>query len=209
MPDHTLHAETGHYNVSGEDINFTLWKKATQPGSEVRQTDPKIQFFFHLGFAINRWAYIERDLYEIFRYALATDDEAKAAYLFHRAFGIKEHFKMTDNLIARSLSAENLITWEKIKTDLLALIDFRNRLAHEPSISIVSAAMDADEESLKRIPPPAWELHEARSKVLGKKKSKSAPPVTTKDIIGHIESVMKLEEAISQFRSSLPKRPDP
>jgi hypothetical protein len=97
----------------------------------------KKEFFAALGYAINRWAYIERDLFEIFRVLLNTRSDAKAAYLFYKSKTISDHFTMTNVIVKLSINTARLRKWNKIEKAFNALIPFRNRLAHDPSTRIV------------------------------------------------------------------------
>jgi hypothetical protein len=181
------------------DPNYSLWKQAIRPGSEIDKTDPRLQFFFHLGFAISRWAFVDRDLYYIFRAMIAGNSDAVAAFLFFKMTTIADHFDATDALIKFRYPhpAERAKEWEGIKKLFKDNISFRNRLAHDPVTQIVSAAGG----SPAPVPAPKWELHIETAKP---KKPKDDAPITIDRIISHIEAVKKLEAAIGKFRETLP-----
>jgi hypothetical protein len=190
--------------LASVDPNYKLWMQAIRPGSEISKTDPRLQFFFHLGFAISRWAYIDRDLYHIFRAMVGGNSDATAAYLFFKWTSIADHFDVTDALVNVRYpnSVKRAKEWSAIKRLFKDNINFRNRLAHDPVTQIVSAAGG----SPAVVPPPQWELHIETAKLLRPKKPNDDKPITIERIIEHIGEVEKLQVAIGKFRKTLPKR---
>lgn len=193
--------------LASVDPNYKLWVEATRPGADVSiKDDPRLQFFFHLGFAISRWAYVDRDLYQIFRALVGGNSDAAVAYLFFKWNSIADHFDATDALISVRYPHPTKRTrdWADIKKLFKANINFRNRLAHDPVTQIVSAAFGG---SHGHVPPPQWELHIETAKLLRPKKPEDDKPITVQRIVAHIEQVAKMQAAISKFRDNLPKRP--
>jgi hypothetical protein len=200
----TLFDQFGNYEVP-EDSNLVMWREATRQGAEIEKTDPRIQFFFHMGFAISRWAYVERDLFEVFRVLLGSNLDEKAAYLFYASTSINHHFEMTSGLVEMSANPKQKKVWKKIAQLFKDNIALRNRLAHDPAAQIVSAVGYAGStgsrtQPLTSPPPPAWELHRESAKP---KKPGDTQPVTIARIKKHIEEVEKLKTALEMFRAGL------
>jgi hypothetical protein len=191
--------------LASVDANYSLWKQAIRPGSEIDKTDPRLQFFFHLGFAISRWAFVDRDLYYIFRAMIAGNSEVVAAYLFFKSTSIADHFIATDALVNVRYPhpKKRAKKWTGIRKLFNDNISFRNRLAHDPVTQIVSAAGG----SPAPVPAPKWELHIETAKLLRPKKPDDDTPITVDRIISHIKEVEKLQVAIGKFRNPLPKKP--
>jgi len=93
-------------------------------------------FFAHIGYAITRWAFIDRDLFQFCHWALATT-EAKTAVVFYGSAQIGVHISLTDTLMKQSVSGRDLKEWQAIKLELDRLLPLRNDLAHEPVQQIV------------------------------------------------------------------------
>jgi len=203
----TLKAEPGSYILIGQKATLRVsdrFKPATDLGK-------RTQFFYHLGYAINKWASIDRHLFDLFKFSLATNSEAKASYLFYKATTISEHFMMTDILVRESISNSDLEKWDAITSNFRVLTDFRNRLAHDPATQIVSAVGNTSKTKTDPVPvpEPTWQLYIEQAKMLKPKKpgqTKTAP-VTVEQILDHIHHVEILDAAISIFRDKLPKRP--
>jgi hypothetical protein len=90
------------------------------------------RFFFLVGYAITRWAYVDRSLFEFCRFALNTTDR-KTAILFYRTPSIGDHSILANALMRDAqLQAQHLKHWEQIVSAIEKLLPFRNDLAHNP-----------------------------------------------------------------------------
>jgi hypothetical protein len=192
---------SGHIQIP-PDPNFTFWQAATKPGSELDRLDPKIVFFYHAGFAISRWALVDRILFQIFC-AITNLNKEKAAHLFYRSPYINTHFAITDNLI--TIDKENVKAWPAIAKLFNDNIGLRNRLAHDPVSVIVSAAGGVPEDQPLSVPPPQWQFNVEPDRLL-QKQPKDTEPVTIERIVKHIEEVTKLHLAVEEFLNDLPKK---
>jgi hypothetical protein len=197
----------------GSDAHFEVWKAATEPGAEVARASPHVQFFFHMGFAISRWAIVDRNLFDVFHMVLRSNSDAVASYLFYKSANISDHFAATDSLVNLSVNAKQATAWAEIarafNDESILLFNFRNRLAHDPVTQIVSAVGIAGEprQPIPRPPQPSWEIYREGAKLLGsRKRPKDILPVTVDRIIAHIEDVTKLAAALEQFKKHLPKK---
>ena len=194
-----MNAEPGSYVITGHDANFLLWQEAT---GSVNQASPRIQFFFHLGFAISQWAFVDRDLFHVFRAMIGGNSDAIAAHLFFKSTSIADHFGATDVLVKiRYPDGKKAREWTAIRERFNDNIAFRNRLAHDPYTQIVSATSGT---AVNSVPPPEWQLHTESAKLLRPKKSDDGKPITVDRIIEHIGEVERLQAALGAFRSGLP-----
>jgi hypothetical protein len=197
--------------LASSDPNYALWLQSIRPESEINKADPRLQFFFHLGFAISRWAFIDRTLFDIFCRLLGSNSDEKAAYLFYKSPIISDHFHLTNNLAALSLDRKRAKAWSKIAKvfDDGVTLHFRNRLAHDPVTQIVSSiGMAGSTKHPPAIAPPSpseWEIRIEPTKLL-LRKQKPADPITRDRIIEHIDVVAALKSALDEFRDQLPKK---
>jgi hypothetical protein len=92
------------------------------------------RFFFLVGYAISRWAYIDRSLFHLCHFALGTC-EKMTAIVVYRSPNIGDHLALTDALmVAAQLQDRYLTQWKRISGKIAALLPFRNDIAHNPPI---------------------------------------------------------------------------
>jgi hypothetical protein len=165
-----------------------------------------VEFFFHLGFAINRWAFVERELFHVFRFLLGNTSDSAASYLFYKQPTTALRFSMVDTLVDAILTPSHKNRWAGIKKRFNKEIPLRNRLAHDPSNQIVSAAGSVGSSAPPPVPPPIWELQWEPAKLLQSKKPGDLQPVNVTRIVTHISEVTDLQNELSEFRKKLPIR---
>lgn len=193
--------------ITGYTANITLSRYATQADANVDTPDPRIAFFFHLGFAINQWAAVERELFHIFRFILGNAHVTTAAYLFYNKHQtISARFGLVSPLVEALLTKQHNIRWDAIRTRFDKESPFRNRLAHDPSTQIISSVGSASSETVLEVPPPFWEIHLEPLKLRSPKKPKNRQPISVAQIVEHINEVAELKGALCDFRQKLPKR---
>ena len=158
---HRVPAETGTFKLAGGGTQGTLRKRAPVTTDEISKANPYIQFFFYLGYAINRWAHVDREFFELFKFAVTTNDEVKAAILFYKKPSISERFDLIDSLMTVSLNERRLVQWKAIIKPFSHLRGFRNRLAHDPATGVVVlwGIVGKPHEAPPPVPEPWWELH--------------------------------------------------
>jgi hypothetical protein len=193
-----------------DDPNFELWHQASRPGAEIDKITPRFRFFFHLGYAINLWSYIDREMFEIFYSILEIRSKEHAATLFYKSPSINNHFSMTASLIKSksSLSSEAAALWDIIVRGFNKSIRVRNRLAHDPVTQIVHAvgtvgSRPLSQEIVSQIPPPSYQLQIERNKMLKASKPEDTSPITLETITKHITVVSKLEDDLRRLRKLL------
>jgi hypothetical protein len=162
------------------------------------------QFFSRLGYAITRWAHVDRNLFEFCNFAMGTSKEITAV-IFHRSPNIKDHLMLTDALMGYVLNKARLKKWEEIRKMVEDNLQFRNDLAHNPPVQVVHLMAVVGEPKFQ-VPPPKqwWEISTEPTKLLHKKgKPRKA---TKEDIVSHIKNVNVLLNAMWDLGKSLPKR---
>jgi hypothetical protein len=94
--------ETSQQREKAEALRKSLLemaKKRSQWHAEVKKTDPHMYFCYCIGWAINKWADIDRDIFSLFRFALNARNDVKAARLYYKSQNISDRFQMLDSLI--------------------------------------------------------------------------------------------------------------
>jgi hypothetical protein len=86
---------------------------------------PREAFFATLGYAISRWAHVDRALFDFCKFALQTT-EAKTAIVFYRSPSIGDHQITVDKLMRISVRDAQLKQWMKISKTIDRLLTFRN-----------------------------------------------------------------------------------
>jgi hypothetical protein len=194
-----------------DDPNFDAWHALSRPGAEVDQLNPRIQFFFHLEFAINLWSHIDRELFDVFCFVLDIKSKSNAATLFYKTPNISDHFSLTGSLVAASessLPATAVALWKTITKDWDKRIAVRNRLAHDPVTQIIymigsTSAKGPSQEQLSKIPPPAYQLQIERNKFFRVKMPADTAAVTLERIKEHIIHVHELETTFGVLKTLL------
>jgi hypothetical protein len=106
-----------------------------------KEADHRTQAFFaDLGYAITRWAYLDRILFMLCQWCLGTTDD-KTAAVFYRSQQISDHLRLSDSLLTLSVSIKNYAIWKGLMQNVdNDLPPFRNEIAHNPSVSVLSIA---------------------------------------------------------------------
>lgn len=167
------------------------------------------EFFAAVGYAISRWADVDRELFHLCRFAINTDD-TKTSIIFYRIPTIGEHVTLVDSLMCSALSDKHLTVWKDLQKRATALLPFRNNIAHNPAGRSVRVV----------IPPhPSWDAPNPRGKTehwwsirmedvkLLSGKNKKQFEVKRDDVVEHANLVEDLYLDLNSFRARLPKRP--
>jgi hypothetical protein len=96
-------------------------------------------FLRAIGLCVNTWAFVDRELYRIFRAALrslhpaSTSKEASALYYKKRTLG--QHIKMVDDKLALVLQPDQLQSeWRPLQRRIKDATQTRNIVAHHPAL---------------------------------------------------------------------------
>jgi hypothetical protein len=160
------------------------------------------RFFSRVGYAITRWGYVDRALFDSCRFALGTTEE-KTAVVFYRSPNIKEHLMLADALLTLSLNNRLLKRWSTITDMVDKHLPFRNELAHNPPAQVmhIIARLGDPNAPVKSW----WEITTEPTKLLHGKRS--ARTAKEEDITEHIREVNKLLDEMYSLQKMLPKRP--
>jgi hypothetical protein len=171
------------------------------------------KFFFLVGYAITRWAYVDRSLFDFCQFALNTS-EHKTAIIFYRTPNIGDHLTLTNALMADAqLQALHKKHWEQIVRAIGALLPFRNDLAHNPPVQtgFTAIAMNKNDPSKTHVTEHKqwWEIRTEPRKLLHRPKIKKLrkTEADSDQIFDHIKKVEMLEDAITALRWELLGRP--
>jgi hypothetical protein len=153
------------------------------------------RFFSLLGYAITRWAHIDRSLFDLCKFALNTT-EHKTAIVFHRSPNIGDHLALANALIhATDLKREQLKHWENIAVAVEKLLPFRNDIAHNPPTQVahMSARLHRSDLDVKQW----WEIRTEPTKLLHQPKNKKRREMKAKedDLLKHIRKVNRAQTA--------------
>jgi hypothetical protein len=171
------------------------------------------KFFFLVGYAITRWAYVDRSLFDFCKFALNTS-ERKTAIIFYRSPNIGDHLTLTNALMADAqLQPLHKKHWEQIVRAIEALLPFRNDLAHNPPVQtgFMAIAMNKNDPSKTHATEHKqwWEIRTEPRKLLHRPKNKKLREIKadSDQIFDHIKKVEILEDAISALCWELFGRP--
>lgn len=168
-------------------------------------------FFAHIGVAITRWAYVDRELFELCAFCLKTD-ERKVAVVFYRSPQISDHITLLGHLMPLSVESDLASEWKSLSSRLSALLNFRNEIAHNPPMQALR--LDLVLRQPGEAPPteaedavivaPTWSIRTEPSKLLRGRQE----VVTQKaQIAEHIALVNQLMDELTAFHDKLRKQP--
>ena len=171
-------------------------------------------FYFLVGYAITRWAYVDRSLFEFCEFALGAT-ERKTAAVFYRSPSIGDHLTLTDSLMASAeLSPESLKRWGKVSKAIGELLPFRNDLAHNPPVQVgfIAVSTNKNDPSKSNVSESRnWLEIRTEPKKLLRPKTR-AINATVELISEHIQKVEKVQGAIRALQWEVigpPKGIDP
>jgi len=161
--------------------------------------DKSKQFYARLGFCISRWAYIERELYQISKWALGCSDTL-ATYVFYQWSSFENKIKYVDGLLERAASKQARSEWKGLNSNIKALAIDRNFIVHQPAavashhrINISTGAVESElEQHIIRTEPL-----EVRA---GKRKDRV---ITSDDLVKHIIALNALSRHLVDFSGRL------
>jgi hypothetical protein len=160
------------------------------------------RFFSLVGYAITRWAYIDRSLFDFCKFALNAND-IKTAIIFYRSPSIGDHLELTNALMSASgLPPETLEWWNLIAQVAKDQLPYRNDLAHNPPVQTAHITVVGEHVTKTE----QWtEIQTEPTKLLHKSKRSSARKIsaTADQVSDHIRKVEQLEQAIAALRWKL------
>ena len=94
-------------------------------------------FYAKVGWCVTQWAYIERELYLISRWALGANDTV-ASFVFYQWSSLENKLAYVDGLVARTAQKAHRGTWASIAKKIYTLKGDRNFLVHQPAVFTTS-----------------------------------------------------------------------
>jgi hypothetical protein len=98
------------------------------------------EFLRIVGLCVNTWAFIDRELYRIFRFILhrlGIEHPSKvASILYYKQRQIQQHIQLADEMLDPTLvisKAEYNDEWRPLRKKLNELAQIRNIIAHQPT----------------------------------------------------------------------------
>jgi hypothetical protein len=171
-------------------------------------------FFVAMGYAISRWAHVDRALFDLCKFALQATD-SKTAAVFYRSPHIGDHLTLVDQLMHLSLRRSRLSDWERISATIKQLVPFRNDIVHNPAVETIELIGVWNPENkepsptlkkrLAERPKQWWAIRPEPTKTILRR----ARFVEAKreDLIAHITAVNALLSEMWALQRNLPKRP--
>ncbi|MFZ1426521.1 MAG: hypothetical protein WAS21_07105 [Geminicoccaceae bacterium] len=174
---------------------------------EARSQREAEEFFWRVGYAITRWAHVDRALFDFCKFSLKVDDK-KIAIIFYKQANIGDHVGLVDSLMRTTVDGRHLKEWCNIVKDLNKILPFRNDLAHNPPTQVVRLYGSIDWEKDKDKLPRSEQWWAVRTESAKLHKG-SARKVNAKleDIREHISSVELLLKSMRSLLRSLPSGP--
>jgi hypothetical protein len=166
--------------------------------------DAEVKFFYTLGTGVSRWAFIDRQLYRLFRLAL-NGDRLRSAVLYYKEKTLYRRVQYVDDLLEHLVDRKALTTWRKLRKRLVDdLLRVRNIFVHHPPArSGTSDGTKAKYVYSTHIEPNAWPLKRKYTGLRGKW------GLQLEDLEKHAEEVEALEQELAAFVRSIaadPKR---
>ena len=96
--------------------------------------EAETRFFYTLGNCVNRWAYVDRQLYRLYRFGLKTDS-MRSAILYYKQKTLSQRIQYVDSLLEYSLTEEQFRNeWRPLRNRLQNdLLPTRNIFVHHPA----------------------------------------------------------------------------
>jgi hypothetical protein len=176
------------------------------------------EFFSRVGYAITRWAHIDRSLFNLCDYAIGANKEMASA-IFYKSPNIGDHLALANTLLGYCTDEKQQNIWSKIYLRIEGLLPFRNALAHNPPTqnTFMKIALDVGSNApssaiisalpkAKMVSPDCyWSIRTEQSKLLHKNKKSKEVNIRKEEIIDHIGSVNDLLKSLREFEASLPQ----
>lgn len=95
--------------------------------------DAEEEFLQALGLCVSQWAFVDRQLFRLFRFALQTATH-RAAIIYYGQRTLGQHVQAVDKLLGQNISpAQYDDDWKPLRRRLEALVAVRNVFVHQPT----------------------------------------------------------------------------
>ena len=154
--------------------------------------EESIAFFYTLGICLNRWAYVDRQLYFIGR-LIHKLEPAQMSFLFYRIPTFAERLAFVDDSLRTVLRKEEYEKeWLPTRNKIRALMPSRRLFGHLPA-KRVSATGDARPSNIHQIPIERHVRSLLRDDLRGKQE------IGIEDLQAHAHAVEAADQALISF----------
>jgi hypothetical protein len=164
--------------------------------------EAEVKFFYSLGTCVSRWAFVDRQLFRLFLFALKTD-ALRSAILYYKQKTLHQRIQYVDDLLEHTTAKEDFEKiWRPLRNRLFNdLLPTRNIFVHHPP------ARTGTSDGTKAI--YNYSIHiEPNERILNRKYPglKGKRELELQDLEQHAEAVETLERELSALVRSLVKR---
>ena len=156
------------------------------------------EFLRALGLCVSQWAFVDRQLFRLFRYGLQTATH-RAATVYYKPKTLQQRIQLVTDLLEQNLPAERFKTdWKPLLKKLDDLLPTRNIFVHHPTRRL---ATSKDGKAIYE-----YAIHiEPYERLLNRdhKGLKGKTEIGVEDLKHHAEQVMALESEIRGLVSRL------
>lgn len=164
--------------------------------------EAEVKFFYTLGTCVSRWAFVDRQLYRLFLFALKAD-ALRSAILYYKQKTLHQRLQYVDDLLEQTVTTEDFeYVWRPLRNRLLNdLIPTRNIFVHHPP------ARTGASDGTKAV--YSYSIHiEPNERILSRQYPglKGKRELELDDLEQHAKAVEAIEGELSAFVRSLIKR---
>jgi hypothetical protein len=149
------------------------------------------EFLRALGLCVSQWAFVDRQLFRLFRFGLQAATH-RAAIVYYKPKTLQQRIQFVNELLEQNLSAEQYrADWKPLWKKLDDLVPVRNIFVHHPTRRLHTARDGkAVYEYAIHIEPYERLLHKNHKGLKGKTE------IDVEDLNKHAEAVNDLEQAL-------------
>jgi hypothetical protein len=180
-----------------EDPKPPVTIKAFPPPEDVEEAEKR--FLHALGLCVSQWAFVDRQLFRLFRLGLQAATH-RAAVIYYSQRTLSQRLQFVDRLMRQNLSPDDYKSnWKPLLKRFDELVPVRNIFVHHPTRRLHTA----------RDGKPVYEygIHiEPYERLLGRglpKPMKDKDHLDVGDLVDHAEAVNALEDGLKAFARRL------
>jgi len=160
--------------------------------------DAENDFLRTLGLCVSQWAFVDRQLFKLFRLGLQAATH-RAAVVYYRNKTLSQRIQLVDELLEQNLNSDSYkSSWKPLQKRLDDLVPVRNIFVHHPTRRL-HAAKDGKAVYLYSIHVEPYERHlKKKPKGLNGKTE-----IDVDDLQRHAESVQGLEQDLEMLVKAL------
>lgn len=166
------------------------------------------EFYARVGFCISRWAYIERELFALSKWALGANDVV-ATFVFYQWASFENKLSYVDGLLKRTAASELKIQWKALLSRIKTAASDRNFIVHQPPSQYthgqIKINIDTGETISAQFAPTEWYIRTESLEIqAGKRKERK---ISSLDLKSHITEIDDLYGLLIKFRKEAVNSP--